>query len=158
LGVLDSAGENNASTRDLCRENGWLNYDTLSGYLVAANKLATNADEAVFWSGIGRGGDKKAAAWVANNGGSTLETTLASRNIQLPKWNASDPSVVAAWERASVDFANGASGNVRVLQGDALRIDAIFGPEFRALTNNPSVNSIKSINPDTGLEVLLWSR
>ncbi len=124
----------------------------------APNRLATSADEAVFWSGIGRGGDKKALAWINNNGGATLESTLASRGVKLPAWNASDPSVVAAWQKASVDFANGAKGHVRVLQGDTLRVDAIFGAEFRALQANPSVKSVISINPETGAEMLLWSR
>jgi hypothetical protein len=122
------------------------------------NRLATGTDEAVFWSGIGRGGDKRAAAWVAQNGGATLETTLASRGIDLPTWNAADPSVVAAWRQASIDFASGASGNVRVLQGTSLRMDAIFRSEFEALIANPKVRSIMSINPETGLETLLWSR
>ena len=36
--TLDCAEQNDLGTRDLCRENGWLNYDTLSGYCVAANK------------------------------------------------------------------------------------------------------------------------
>ncbi|MDA3873355.1 MAG: hypothetical protein PF795_05290, partial [Kiritimatiellae bacterium] len=122
------------------------------------NRLATSSDEAVFWSGVGRGGDKRAAAWVARNGGATLETTLASRGINLPTWNAADPSVVAAWRQASIDFASGASGNVRVLQGTSLRIDAIFRSEFEALIANPKVRSIMAINPETGLETLLWSR
>ena len=36
LGTLDCAGSENPGTRNPCRENGWLNYDTLSGYVVAA--------------------------------------------------------------------------------------------------------------------------
>jgi RHS repeat-associated protein len=124
----------------------------------AANKLATGADEAVFWSGLGRGGDATAARWVAGNGGSTLETTLATRGVKLPVWDADNPASVAAWKQASVDFAAGARGNVRVLQGDSLRIDAIWVDEFKALKANPNVDSIRAINPQTGGEASLWSR
>lgn len=112
----------------------------------------------LFWSGIGRGGADKAAAWVGQNGEATLETTPAARGIKLPVWDASNPASVAAWRQASKDFTAGASGNVRVLQGDALRLDAIWIDEFRALQTNPNVNSIMSLNPNTGADVLLWSR
>jgi hypothetical protein len=40
----------------------------LFGGLPAKGGLATGADEAVFWSGIGRGGDARAATWAAQNG------------------------------------------------------------------------------------------
>jgi hypothetical protein len=39
LGTLDCTEENKPSTRNLCRENGWLNYDTLSGCSVATNNV-----------------------------------------------------------------------------------------------------------------------
>jgi hypothetical protein len=41
LGTLDCTEVNKPSTRNLCRENGWLNYDTLSGCSVATNKVKT---------------------------------------------------------------------------------------------------------------------
>ncbi len=124
----------------------------------ARTGLTTGADEAVFWSGIGRNGGEGAASWAAHNGGATLEATRASRGLTLPAWNASNPATVAAWRQASIDFAAGARGNVRVLQGDALRVDAIWRSEFGALQANPNVNSIRAINPNSGAEVLLWSR
>jgi filamentous hemagglutinin len=124
----------------------------------AANSGVGAVDDAVFWSGLGRGGDATAARWAAQNGGSTLETTLAARGVKLPVWDATNPASVAAWKQASVDFAAGARGNVRVLQGDSLRIDAIWVDEFKALQTNPNVNSIRAINPQTGGEALLWSR
>lgn len=129
------------------------------GVGVAAKSFATGADEAVFWSGVGRGGDKIAAQWVAKNGGATLETTMASRGITLPAWDASNPAVVSAWRDASAQFARGASGNVRVLQGDAVRIDSVWAQvEYPALTANPNVTSITAINPSTGASTVLWSR
>ena len=125
---------------------------------VATNSLATGSDEAVFWSGIGRGGDATAASWAAKNGGATLESTLAQRGIQLPVWDASNPSLVSAWRQASADFASGASGNVRVLQG-APRIGSVWAEvEYPTLIRNPNVTSITSINPATGEQVVLWTR
>ena len=124
----------------------------------ATRGLATGSDEAVFWSGIGRGGDAKAANWVRQHGGSTLETTMAARGVKLPTWDPNNPATVAAWRRASMDFAAGARGNVRVLQGDSLRVDAIWRDEFKALRLNPNVKSIRAINPESGVEVVIWTR
>ena len=101
---------------------GFIRLDT---YSLAANRLTTKADDAVFWSGI-RNGDSAAAEWVARNGGSTLETTLSSRGIKLPAWDANNPAVVSAWRQASADFASVASGNVRVLQSDAVRLKSVW--------------------------------
>jgi hypothetical protein len=41
LGTLDCTEINKPSTRNLCRENGWLNYDTLSGCSVATKNVPT---------------------------------------------------------------------------------------------------------------------
>ena len=120
--------------------------------------LATNANEAVFWSGI-RNGEGTAAQWAGENSGATLESTVAARGISLPTWDPADPASVAAWRQASQEFAAGASGSVRVLQGNAVRLNSIWAEvEYPALRANPNVNSITSINPETGQEVLLWSR
>ena len=102
--------------------------------------------------------DRKALEWIAKNGGGTLESLIAKRNIKMPDWDITNPDVIKAWEQVSVDFANGAKGHIRVLQGDSLRVSAIFGKEFQALKLNPNVKSITSINPDTGEEFLLWAR
>ena len=81
-------------------------------------------------------------------------------------WDGNNPAVVAAWRQASREFTEGASGNIRVLHpGDAMRFStkpgegSVWGQvEWDALIRNPNVRSITSINPDTGAEVLLWSR
>jgi hypothetical protein len=120
--------------------------------------LTTARNEAVFWSGI-RGGDAVAAKWVSQNGGATLETTLASRGITLPAWDAANPSSVAAWREASKVFAQKASGDVRVLQTDAVRVNSVWAEvEFPALKANKQITSITSVNPDTGASTLLWTR
>jgi len=120
--------------------------------------LATGTDEAVFWSGIRRG-DASAAAWVSRHGGATLETTIAERGIQLPVWDPANPASLAAWRRASEEFAAGARGSIRVLQTEMVRVNSIWAEvEFPALKANPNVTSITAVNPETGTEVLLWSR
>jgi filamentous hemagglutinin len=77
----------------------------------------------------------------------------------LPAWDASNPAVVSAWRQASAQFAQGASGNVAVLQDTAVRVNSVWAEvEYPALTANPSVTSITAINPETGASTLLWSR
>lgn len=140
---------------------GWLSRMLRPNVIAHASTgggLATGPDEAVFWSGI-RGGDSTAAAWVAKNGGTTLETTLAARGITLPAWDASDPAAVNAWRQASADFASGAQGSIRVLQEDGVRVGSVWAQvEYPALISNPNVTSITAINPLTGDQSLLWSR
>lgn len=108
---------------------------------------------------MGRGGDKVAAEWVAKHGGSTLETIMSGRGVALPAWDTSNPAVVSAWRDASAQFAQGARGNVRVLQGDAVRMDSVWAQvEFPALKANTNVTSITAINPSTGVSSVIWRR
>jgi RHS repeat-associated protein len=123
---------------------------------VAGPEAAASAAR-VFWSGI-RGGAERAAAWAAKNGGVTLEQYAAARGLRLPRWDPINPASVAAWRQASLDFAATASGDVRVLQGGMLRLDAIWREEFAVLRANPNVTSITAVNPETGATVRLWTR
>jgi filamentous hemagglutinin len=78
---------------------------------------------------------------------------------KLPAWDPANPASVAAWRQASQQFAAGASGNVRVLQGNAVRLKSVWAEvEFPALKANPNVKSIIGVSPETGQEVLLWAR
>lgn len=132
---------------------------TTSQFVIAANAgLSTQAGQAVFWSGI-RGGDSAAASWAAKNGGTTLEQASSARGVSLPAFDSANPSSVAAWRQASAQFAQGARGDVTVLQGDAVRIKSVWAQvEHPALQANPAVTSITPVNPATGSQVLLWSR
>lgn len=112
----------------------------------------------MFWSGI-RNGKSAAAQWAGQNSGTTLESTVVARGIRLPTWDPADSASVAAWRQASQEFAAGASGDVRVLQGNAIRLNSVWAEvEYPALRANPNANSITSINLETGKEVPLWSR
>lgn len=131
--------------------------DPVAG-LVAAKGLATGTDEAVFWTGI-RNGESTAATWVSQNSGATLETTMATRGVKLPPWDANNPVTVAAWRSASAEFAAGARGNIRVLQSDTVRLKSVWAEvEWPALKANPNVTSITAVNPETGVQTLLWKR
>jgi len=113
----------------------------------------------MFWSGLGRGGDAVAANVAKQEGRVTLEMTRTNRGVELPTWDPSNAESVAAWRNASKDFAAGANGNIRVLQGDVIRVDSFWAQtEFPALRVNPNVKSITSIDAKTGAEVLLWSK
>jgi RHS repeat-associated protein len=119
--------------------------------------LATTSDQAVFWSGI-EGGADAAAGWAAENGGVTLETTLEQRGMSMPQFDRNNPESVRAWERASLEFARGAQGNITVLQGNDVSLISIWRKEYQALKQNPNVTSITAVNPAAGYQTLLWLR
>jgi hypothetical protein len=128
----------------------------------ASRRLATESSQAVFWSGLGETGEQVAMEWAEKNGGKTLEKVMAERGIKLPPYPKSGPIPEAtekAWRDASREFAEQASGNVRVLQQDSVRVGRAWAKdEFPALINNPNVKSITAVDPRTGQEILLWKR
>ncbi len=122
----------------------------------AAGPFGTGRNEAMFWSGLGREGDKIAGRYVVRNGGTTLERTSGAQ--QLPPYIPGDPASKVLWGTASLSFARGASGHVRVLLGDS-KPDSIWNTvEFPALKANPLVTSIIAIDPVTGATRILWRR
>lgn len=117
-------------------------------------------DGIVYWLTAGEIGPASAVSELGASGGAFqyfFDVPIAG--INLPAWDARNPAVVSAWRNASREVAASASGNVRVLQADAVRINSVWAQvEFPALKANPNVTSITSIDPRTGAEVLLWSR
>jgi filamentous hemagglutinin len=84
---------------------------------------------------------------------------MAERGIQLPAWDAANPDVIMAWRAASRQFAEGAQGAVRVLQGESVRATSVWAEvEFPALQANPAVTSITAVDSVSGVEALLWAR
>lgn len=123
----------------------------------------TDPDTAFYWSGrdangigVGPDGSGVAESIASNNGGRTLEQTLAANGIDpLPKWNPKDPESVRFWEEASAAFAENASGSVRAVVGSDLRPGNIWQTvEIPRLQQNPGVTSISQLDPDTGM----WTR
>ncbi len=113
----------------------------------AAGFIAKNGDEIaaatkrVFWTGMGDNGTK-AANWVKQNGGITLEMTEAAKN--LPDWT---PATASKWDAASLDFAKESIGDVTVLVGPGgIRDSSTFSRvEFSELLNNKNVDSINFV-------------
>jgi hypothetical protein len=121
-----------------------------------ASSFGTSADQAVFWSGLGRNGESIAASYASKAGGTTLEQTAGAAG--LPAYDASNAASVAAWRGASESFARGASGNVRVVLGNSSPESIWNTVELPALQANTAVTSITAVDPATGSTSLLWSR
>jgi hypothetical protein len=126
-----------------------------------SNVFATNSGEAVFWSGKtnGVGGADVAGCVATTCRGTTLEQLMANKGINLPAWNAANPTSVAAWQNASKSFAQGASGDINAVIGSTLRPGSVWEVvELPALKANPNVTSITTIDPATGVKTIIWKK
>jgi hypothetical protein len=124
-------------------------------------RFATNAGEAVFWSGRtkGVGGADVAGEIGTSQSGTTLEQLVARKGIDLPVWDASDTESVKAWEGASRAFAQQAKGSVTAVIGDMLRPGNIWETvELPALRANPDVTQIIRVDPATGAKTVIFKR
>lgn len=127
----------------------------------AMSSVATEPDQAYFWSGRtnGVGGELVARQLAASRGGTTLEQLIEDRNIQMPAYDASDPASVKAWTNLSREYAANASGDVNAVIGQTLRPGNIWEEvELPTLLRNPAVRSITTIDPATLEERLLFER
>jgi len=89
-----------------------------AGASAVANPLGPAAGR-VFWSGASSGG-AAAAAYVAENGGTTLEATplgSAANFVQNLPFVPSNSFTYAAWARLSTAYAQGATGTAMYFQG-----------------------------------------
>ena len=112
-----------------------------------------------FWSGLGDDGPGIAAKIAKQKGGVTLETTLESQKIQMPKFNFNDSSSVQAWRNASEAYAKQASGEVRAIISSNVRADSIWNTvELPALKANPNVTKIIKVDPNTLIETTIFLR
>lgn len=127
----------------------------------AAKGVSTNPSEAFFWSGRthGVGGADIAQQIATQQGGTTLEALMAQRGIQMPKWDATNPVVVKAWQEISAQYANGVSGTVRAVIGQSLRPGNVWETaELPALMKNPNVDKIITIDPVTMAQKVIYIR
>lgn len=127
----------------------------------AGNAFRTAPDKAVFWSGNTNkiGGAERAAEIAQAIGGTTLEMLLKDRGISLPKYNPTEQSSITAWEKASANFAAGASGTVRAVVGENLRDPNIWqSTELPALMQNARVTRVITIDPATLKETVIYDR
>lgn len=115
----------------------------------------TGPNQAHYWSGRtnGEGVMDRAAELAERNGGTTLESLMGRRGIELPQWDPDNPAVMKAWDDASAAFANGAQGRVRVVLGDQLRPGNIWeNTEYPRLLQNRRVTEVVRVDPRTGQE------
>jgi len=133
---------------------------TLPGGLTRAvpgpRTLATNPNQAVFWSGMGEDGARIAENIARQQGGVTLEMAARSSGVSMPQWNASTAPI---WRDASETFARQASGDVRVVLGPNVTPHSTWSTvELPALRANPNVTSVVSVDPVTLAETVIFVR
>jgi hypothetical protein len=114
--------------------------------------LATNPDEARFWTGVGTDneeGEDVARGLAEKDGGQTLEMKLDAANIDRDSLEEQAPTTDSngntrnGWSEASEKFAEGSSGDVKCYEGDSPRKESTFNnTEAPALNDNAKVNSI----------------
>lgn len=124
-----------------------------------ASKFITAPNKALFWSGLGRGGEKIATEVAVKQKKTTLEQLIKKNDLNMPTWGAANPKSVEAWQNASKSFVEGASGQVKVVTGDKMRSGSIWGKfELPALKSNPNVSEIIQIDSASGLEKTIFVR
>lgn len=123
--------------------------------------LATENGKSFFWSGKtnGIGGEVKALEIAKSKGGTTLEGLLKDKNIELPAWDPNDANVMKLWEDVSAEYAKQVSGEVRAVIGSQLRSGNIWQTkELPALMSNTNVTKITTIDPETLIETVIFTR
>ena len=123
--------------------------------------LATNPNEAFFWSGRtnGIGGYENAWKIAESHGGVTLEKLLNDRGIKMPVWDETNPVTAKIWENISSHYANQVSGSVRAIIGESLRSGAVWTDyELPRLLKNANVTDITIIDPATLAQRQIFKR
>lgn len=124
--------------------------------------LKTDANKSFFWSGRtsnGVGVMDLASDLAQAKGGTTLEGLLEKYKILMPEFNDKIPSIVKLWEDVSALYANQVVGEVRAVLGKNLRSGNIWETvELTRLKQNSNVSKIYTIDPETKIEILLWTR
>jgi hypothetical protein len=119
--------------------------------------LKTEPNKAFFYSGHtnGIGGELKALEIAKIKGGTTLEGVLADKGINFPKFE-DNPKW---WVDASAQYAKQVSGEVRAVIGKTLREDNIWeNIELKRLKANLNVTKITTIDPETLIETVIFTR
>ena len=82
-------------------------------------KTTIEADESTTGGGGGPyGGAERALEIAQGTGGTTLESLLSKKNIDLPEFDFFDNSITEIWNQASEAYAKQASGEVRAVLGN----------------------------------------
>ncbi len=124
-------------------------------------QLKTEPNTAFFWSRKtdGIGGADVVAETAREKGGVTLETLIDETGIQMPEWNFNNPVSMDAWYMVSASFSEQVSGEVRAIVGTELRLGNIWeNIELPRLIENSNVTKITIIDPQTGIETVIFER
>jgi len=127
---------------------------------VSKSLFASRFGEAFFWSGRLNGTSVSNAArdLAQAQGGVTLEKLMEMRGITLADYNPAIPETVAAWTKASLEYAQSASGEVTALLGDMRPGSIWLNQELPALLKNPDVSLIKTVNAATGEVTVVFKK
>jgi hypothetical protein len=114
--------------------------------------LQTQRDELILWSGLGPGriGIERSQAYAVDNGGRTLEMTPGGKWLdEMNLYGKNSPFTQTQadyiWGNVSRSLVEGASGQLRALQG-AVRPTSVYrGIELPAAIANPNVTGIEPI-------------
>jgi hypothetical protein len=134
-----------------------------------ASQLTPPRDGAFFWSGrnadgIGvgpesAGGSGAADRFASSHNGTTLEGLIESNEVSPPKWSFDDPAADEWWSDVSRMYAGNVQGEVHAIVGSNLRPGNIWETvELPRLIENPNVTRIVVIDPDTGVETVIFER
>ena len=147
-------GISNTSLREYSK--AWLKNPEFRNAISGADRygFALKPDTSTFWSGISdkgmSNGDLIASNCADKMGRTTLESTLTSNGIDMPKWNFSDPSSINVWNSASSSYAMNSSGGVNALLSQSVRPTSVWNVFERTLLNiNPRVTGITIFTPAT---------
>ena len=132
-------------------------------------QLAPPTDASFFWSGrnaddtgigpISAGGNGVADLIAGGSHATTLEGLLESKGIQPPKWSPNDTYADNWWSAVSQMYAENTSGEVHAVIGPNLRPGNVWeNVELPRLMENPNVTKIIVIDPDTGIETIVFQR
>ncbi|MBB4856399.1 hypothetical protein HNP40_003818 [Mycobacteroides chelonae] len=132
-------------------------------------KVATPPDGAFFWSGrneagtgigpISAGGNGAADLIADGSRATTLEGLLDSNGITPPRWSPTDEYAQRWWNGTSQMYAEGSSGEVRAVIGSDLRPGNVWQTvELPRLMENPNVSRVVVVDPDTGIETIVFQR
>jgi hypothetical protein len=153
----------------LCRGEVSENFDTglikggASIYDISSigYKFETPPNTAFFWSGRtnGVGGEARALEIANSYDGATIEKLISTENIEMPVYRPDDPFSKKAWNDASYEYANRASGEVKVILGKQLRPESVWETvELPTLLNNSNVTKITAVDPHDLSEEIIFVR
>jgi hypothetical protein len=108
---------------------------------------------------VSAGGNGAADIFAEGVNGTTLEGLLDRNGISPPKWSPGDADAGEWWDRVSATYANNVQGEVHAVIGPNLRPGNVWETvELPRLLENPAVTRIVIIDPQTGVETIIFER